>query len=141
IAQTEEGLDDAARERLLAEIAAIDLTDPAPAARAEEYVAPRDDFDDAPRGSATWSATGEVATYGRFELTLEGPSHGNPFVDVALDLQIDGPGVSVRVPGFYDGDGIYRARYMPEAPGSFRFATSSNASSLDGISGSFVAGA
>ena len=141
IADTEEGLGDAARKRLLADIAAIDLSQPAPVAAAEEYVAPRDDYDNAARGSASWSATREVATFGRFELTLEGPSHGNPFVDVVLDVQVDGPGVSARVPGFYDGDGIYRARYMPEAPGSFRFATISNAASLDGITGSFEAGA
>jgi hypothetical protein len=140
IAQTEDGLGEAEKERLLADLAAIDLSADAPAAPAEEYVAPRSDYDDAPRGSAGWSASDAVAVYGRFELVLEGPSHGNPFIDVVLDVQIDGPGVSVSVPGFYDGGGVYRARYMPEASGAFRFMTVSNAASIDGISRSFEVG-
>ncbi|HLT68262.1 MAG TPA: DUF5605 domain-containing protein [Microbacterium sp.] len=140
IIRTEDSLDDDAKARLLADITAIDLGVAAPAPPAERYAAPRADYDDAPRGSARWSATDDVAAYGRFELVLDGPSHGNPFVDVVLDARIEGPGVSVKVPGFYDGSGVYRLRYMPEVAGSFRFTTASNAASLDGISGSFEVG-
>jgi len=137
---TEDALDREEKDRLADELTAIDLGSAAPRAAREEYVEPRDDVDELPRGSARVSAPQRVARYGRFEATLEGPSHGNPFVDVVLDAQIDGPGISIRVPGFYDGDGVYRVRYMPEVEGEFRFTTESNAASLDGVSGSFAVG-
>src|SRR5690606_14950358 len=93
IARTEDSLDDDAKASLLADITAIALRVAAPAPPAGRYTAPRADYDDAPRGSARWSSTDEVAAYGRFELVLDGPSHGNPFVDVVLDARIEGPGV------------------------------------------------
>ena len=137
VVATEDSLDEDAKAQLLANIASIDLSVPAPAPTVEEYAAPRDDYDDAPRGSAPANHTTALARYGRFELTLQGPSHGNPFLDVELSATIVGPGVSVRVPGFYDGDGTYKLRYMPEVFGAFTFETSSNAPSLDGVRGSF----
>ena len=141
VVATEQGLQDdpAAQAELLAAIAAIDVTTDPPAPEREALVTPRDDYDDDARGSAEWSADREVPRYGRFELTLRGPSHGNPFVDVTIAARVEGPGVSVRVPGFYDGEGVYRVRYMPEVEGAFRFTTSSSARSLDGIEGAFTA--
>jgi hypothetical protein len=41
------------------------------------------------------------------------------------------------VHGFYDGDGVYRIRFMPSAVGRWNFITQSNCAALSGISGSF----
>jgi len=44
----------------------------------------------------------------------------------------------VVVDGFYDGDSIWRIRFMPESRGSWRFTTVSSDPDLAGKSGSFV---
>jgi Domain of unknown function (DUF5605)/Protein of unknown function (DUF4038)/Domain of unknown function (DUF5060) len=69
------------------------------------------------------------------EITLLGPSHGNPFVDVDLTAELTLGTHRVRAGGFYDGDGRYRLRFLPPAPGTWRFTTTSTARSLDGITG------
>jgi hypothetical protein len=138
---TEDALAPEQRAALLEEVAAIDLSVPAPEPERERSVPPSRDYDPAPRGSATASHTAAVARFGRFELELHGPRHGNPFVDVELRARIDGPGErGWEVPGFYDGDGVYRVRYLPEQEGEYRFSTRSNAASLDGHEGSFTVG-
>ncbi|WP_330999583.1 DUF5060 domain-containing protein [Cohnella fermenti] len=74
-----------------------------------------------------------------FELALAGPSHGNPFVDVDLSAEFSFEGRTQRALGFYDGDGSYLIRFMPDREGEWTFRTSSNARSLDGIEGRFAA--
>jgi len=70
------------------------------------------------------------------EVRLDGPSHGNPFVDVELDAVFTRPdGTEVRVGGFYDGDGVYRVRALADAEGAWSFVTRSTARSLDGVTG------
>ncbi len=137
---TEPELTPAQRETLLGEVSAIDLAEPPTEPEREVHMEPSADYDDRPRASARFSCTERVARFGRFEVTIEGPSHGNPFVDVVLRARIDGPDGVRDVPGFYDGDGTYRLRYLPEHEGDYRFTTSSNASSLDGLVGAFTAG-
>jgi hypothetical protein len=109
---------------------------------AEPYRAPTADFeaDHVPRSSARSHFDADIPMYGRFELVLYGPSHGNPFVDVALGATIETPSGSVDVPGFYDDAGVYRLRYLPLERGEHQFSTRSNARSLDGISGVFHVG-
>ena len=76
-----------------------------------------------------------------FEVELNGPSDGNPFVDVELDAVFSsGHGVS-RVGGFYDGGGRYKIRFMPDEEGEWSFRTISSVPALDGIEGAFVCGA
>jgi hypothetical protein len=105
----------------------------------EPYVQPDTGYEgsDVRPGSARARFVSVVPMYGRFELVLDGPSHGNPFVDVALMATVDTPSGTVDVPGFYDEAGIYRLRYLPLEIGEHRFRTSSNARSLDGIEGGF----
>ncbi|BDZ44717.1 hypothetical protein GCM10025866_06260 [Naasia aerilata] len=91
-----------------------------------------------PRGSARARFERTVPLFGRFELVLDGPAHGNPFTDVRLGAVVDTPSRSVEVPGFYDDGGVYRVRYLVEEPGEHRFRTTSTARSLDGIDGSFT---
>ena len=72
-----------------------------------------------------------------FEASFEGPSAGNPFLDVAFEATFAFNNREVTVPGFYDGEGIYRVRFMPDAQGTWRFRTRSNAAALDGKTGEF----
>ncbi|WP_044441159.1 DUF5605 domain-containing protein [Agreia bicolorata] len=142
IADTEESLTPEARAAFVADVEAIDLSLPAPVREPERYIAPSAAYEDSTiaRGSATAVATEHVSRFGRFELQVDGPHSGNPFIDVEFAATISGPDGSVRVPGFYDGDGVYRLRWLAEVEGPFTFTTASNARSLDGITGGFTVG-
>ncbi|GLQ54308.1 DUF5060 domain-containing protein [Devosia nitrariae] len=91
--------------------------------------------------STTTNASGEVSLWGLFELVLEGPSEGNPFLDVDLAATFRQTDRQIRVTGFYDGDGTYRVRFMPEAEGQWTYETASNVKELDGTTGSVSIGA
>ncbi|PTY07490.1 DUF5060 domain-containing protein [Opitutaceae bacterium EW11] len=73
-----------------------------------------------------------------FEIELKGPSEGNPFVDVRFTAAFTNGTKTIEVPGFYDGDGVYRLRFMPEQTGSWRYETRSNRWPLTGKMGSFT---
>ncbi|HUV67075.1 MAG TPA: DUF5060 domain-containing protein [Sedimentisphaerales bacterium] len=79
-----------------------------------------------------------VEQWGLFEVALPGPFGGNPFVDVQLGAEFRQGGRVFRPEGFYDGDGLYRIRFMPDAPGAWSYVTSSNRSELDGKKGAFT---
>jgi hypothetical protein len=79
-----------------------------------------------------------VEQYGIFELALDGPSSGNPFVDVELSAEFRSGTRVFQADGFYDGSGVYRVRFMPDAAGEWRYLTKSSAKELDGRTGSFV---
>ncbi|MGV1761106.1 DUF5060 domain-containing protein [Rhizobium sp. A22-96] len=80
-----------------------------------------------------------VEKWGVFEAAFNGPSGGNPYLDVAFDAVFSQHSREVRVPGFYDGDGTYRVRFMPDNEGEWSFRTRSKTTELDGKTGSFVA--
>jgi hypothetical protein len=80
-----------------------------------------------------------VERWGVYEIALPGPSGGNPFLDVRLGAHFHFRNRVVDVDGFYDGDGAYRIRFMPDEPGNWTYTTSSNAPALDGKSGAFTA--
>jgi len=72
------------------------------------------------------------------EIALPGPSEGNPFTDVDLQVDYQYRNRVVTVDGFYDGDGVYRARFMPDTEGDWRYVTRSNVPELDGRRGELV---
>ena len=76
-----------------------------------------------------------VEKYGLFEAELAGPAHGNPFVDVTLTAQFSQGDVRIEVPGFYDGDGMFKLRFMPVSEGEWNYHTHSNEPALDGQTG------
>ncbi|WP_245895028.1 DUF5060 domain-containing protein [Devosia submarina] len=80
----------------------------------------------------------EVAQWDVFEASFEGPSGGNSFLDVRLEAFVQHKSRQMRVPGFYDGEGIFRIRFMPDTEGEWLFSTRSNAAELDGKTGSFM---
>jgi hypothetical protein len=70
------------------------------------------------------------------EIAIEGPLHGNPFVDVELSADFaPESGPVVRAGGFYDGEGIYLLRFLPESAGRWTFRTHSTSHALDGLEG------
>jgi Domain of unknown function (DUF5060)/Protein of unknown function (DUF4038)/Domain of unknown function (DUF5605) len=88
--------------------------------------------------TAAVSAAREVEQWGIFELALQGPSEGNPFLEVELTARFTYKHRAVEVDGFYDGDGIYRVRFMPDTPGTWSYRTESNSAALRGAEGTFT---
>jgi hypothetical protein len=90
-------------------------------------------------------ATAAVAHHGDtplwecFEVSLDGPTDGNPFVDVEFGANFTREHRTVHVDGFYDGDGKYRVRFMPDTKGGWRYRTVSNRPALDQREGQFEA--
>jgi hypothetical protein len=81
----------------------------------------------------------EVEQWGLYELALEGPTKGNPFLDVRLAARFYQEESSLETSGFYDGEGVYRVRFMPPSPGVWRYLTVSSARELDGRRGELTA--
>lgn len=73
-----------------------------------------------------------------FEVALHGSDAGNPFVDVQFSASFSHKHRTIEVDGFYDGDGIYRIRFMPDTQGEWHYRTQSNRAELDGKEGSFT---
>jgi hypothetical protein len=82
----------------------------------------------------------EVEQWGVFEVALKGPTDGNPFVDVEFSATFSQDKKQVRVSGFYDGDGTYRVRFMPDVQGDWTYTTKSNRPALDGKTGKLKVG-
>ena len=80
----------------------------------------------------------KIERWGMFEVSLEGPKIGNPFLDVDLTAQFRYRNRVVEVDGFYNGRGIYCVRFMPDEEGTWSYVTHSNCGQLDGITGEFV---
>jgi hypothetical protein len=78
----------------------------------------------------------QVERWGIFEVTLQGPSEGNPFTEVSLQADFTFQHRTMRVNGFYDGvndsGGVYRVRFMPDAVGEWHYITRSSTPALDG---------
>src|SRR5262249_46080155 len=83
---------------------------------------------------------GDVEKWGLFEAAFDGPKGGNPFAEVTLAVEFERDNRRVVAPGFYDGDGVYRVRFMPDTEGDWTYRTRSNAPELDELSGAFHCG-
>ena len=90
-------------------------------------------------GSAAMAAcaANSVEQWSVFELLLNGPTNGNPFLDVKFSARFTQGTNAVKANGFYDGDGIYRVRFMPEQIGEWKYKTTSNVRKLNGKTGEF----
>ncbi len=77
----------------------------------------------------------KIERWGIFELSLNGPSGGNPFVDVKLSAEFKHNSRILKPEGFYDGNGLYRIRFMPDELGEWTYLTKSNRKELDGKTG------
>ena len=79
----------------------------------------------------------DVERWGVYEIALNGPATGNPVDDVRIAATFECDDKSVRVPGFYDGDGTYRVRFSPPEMGRWRWRSESNVAPLDARTGMF----
>jgi hypothetical protein len=78
-----------------------------------------------------------VEQWSHFEVSLNGPTNGNPFLEVRFSARFELDGTATDAAGFYDGGGIFRVRFMPERLGRWRYTTRSSAPELDGKTGEF----
>jgi hypothetical protein len=76
--------------------------------------------------------------WGSVDIALAGPASGNPFLDVDLSAQFSQGARTIKVAGFYDGDGKYIIRFMPDTVGQWHYQTTSNRPELDGKSGTLT---
>src|SRR5947209_3751502 len=83
-------------------------------------------------------AARRIERWGLFEVTLNGPGDGNPFVDVRFSAEFRQQHRTVAVDGFYDGGGVYKVRFSPDAEGEWSYVTRSDRRELEGKAGSFV---
>src|SRR4030042_5266103 len=83
-------------------------------------------------------AQNKVEKWRIFELTLKGPSQGNPFTEIQLSAVFTNGNQSKTINGFYDGNGTYKIRFMPQETGTWNYVTSSNSKPLNNKKGSFV---
>jgi hypothetical protein len=70
-----------------------------------------------------------VPRYGFFEVSFHCPdSTGNPFDPTINDVwaTFDGPSEEIRTPAFWDGDGMWKARFSPEEVGEYTVTLSRN---------------
>jgi hypothetical protein len=88
---------------------------------------------------AATAETVRVEQWEIYELTLTGPAAGNPFREVSLSARFRQADKTVTAAGFYDGDGIYRVRFMPDRPGEWQYETISNRPEMNAKTGSFTA--
>jgi hypothetical protein len=82
----------------------------------------------------------ETPQWDLFEIALDGPTKGNPFIDVSLGATFSLRDRQVSVAGFYDGDGLYRIRFMADEEGEWTYRTWSNAADLAGHEARFHCG-
>ena len=88
--------------------------------------------------AATTRASQSPITVERWDVLepmFKGPTAGNPFTEVELSAQFTQNDRTVRVAGFYDGEGVYKIRFMPDALGGWRYQTRSNRPELNLKSG------
>lgn len=79
-----------------------------------------------------------VEKWGMYELSLPGSAAGNPFIGVQFSAVFKNGCQTFEPQGFYDGNGIFRIRFMPNAEGVWTYRTKSNQDSLDGKEGRFT---
>jgi hypothetical protein len=79
----------------------------------------------------------QVEQWGIFEAVYHGPADAYTSTDVQFGATFQHLGKSVAVDGFYDGDGAYRVRFMPDTTGLWTYRTTSNQPVLDAKTGTF----
>ena len=84
------------------------------------------------------AAIDKVERWDVFEIELKGPETGNPFTDVWVRAIFSRGETQRAAEGFYDGEGIYRVRFMPEITGTWRYVTKSNVPALNDQKGEFT---
>lgn len=82
------------------------------------------------------SAT-EVPQWGIFEIKLNAKTVSNPFTDVSLSAVFKHNSHFIKQEGFYNGNGEFLIRFMPDSLGEWSYFTKSNIESLNEKTGKF----
>jgi len=83
-----------------------------------------------------------IHVWEKLELSFEARgSYSNPYTEVEVWVDLEGPGFQKRVYGFWDGGNIFRVRVVATAPGEWFWRSGSNQNDpgLNGKKGSFIA--
>jgi hypothetical protein len=88
--------------------------------------------------NAAIATEAETEQWGIFEISFNGPKDGNPFADVNFSAEFKSNDTAFKATGFYDGNGVYYIRFMPDRTGEWKYTTKSNSKELDGKTGFFT---
>ena len=83
-------------------------------------------------------ANDRVEQWKIFELPFHLKVKGNPFDDVTVKATFINGADTVNVKGFYDGDDVYRVRFMPHKTGLWKYRISFDGINRKEKKGSFV---
>jgi hypothetical protein len=79
---------------------------------------------------------GEAHVWDVQEITMQAAKeYPNPYVDIVCWIDLEGPGYSRRVYGFWDGGRTFRVRFVAVEPGEWRWRSSSNQPADAGLNG------
>ena len=67
-----------------------------------------------------------IERWGMFEIAVRGVETGNPFTERTVAATFTGDHETVTVDGFYDGEGVYRVRFMPSYEGEYAYELDGN---------------
>lgn len=80
-----------------------------------------------------------VAKWDVFEHTIKADVPGNPYLDTEFWGVFSQNNRTIKVPGFYDGDGNFKVRFSPDHTGEWTMTTESETAALNGQSANFTA--
>lgn len=87
--------------------------------------------------------SGQVRVWDMQEVTFRAArEYANPYVDVEMWIELEGPDFSRRVYGFWDGGRTFKVRFVATRPGTWSWRSGSNRvddEGLNGGRGTFVA--
>ena len=75
--------------------------------------------------------------WGVWEISLEGRTDGNPFTDYPVTGVFTSKNETKQAEGFYDGNGIYKVRFMPSFAETYTFTITGDCLEAP-VSGSFT---
>lgn len=79
-----------------------------------------------------------VPKWGMYQATVRAPEVADPFEEGVFGAVFIKDGETYKIPGFFDGDGTYRVRFMPQSEGEWRYVTFGSAPGTSGQSGGFT---
>jgi len=79
----------------------------------------------------------KVEKWDVYEVSQTAQVPGNPF-EVDFGAEYKHSNRSAKVAGFYDGEGVFKVRFMPDLEGEWTYVTYSNISNLNNQQGSFT---
>jgi Domain of unknown function (DUF5060)/Domain of unknown function (DUF5605)/Protein of unknown function (DUF4038) len=79
----------------------------------------------------------KIEEWNRFEVVVNHKVMGNAFQNVSIAAKFTNKDTAYTVQGFYDGDGVFKVRFMPQTIGTWQYVTQSNVAQLNNKKGFF----